>query len=80
MRDVLLVRIEDHVPGHAVVFRNIGERIVNACAIQSGLAYGIQQCVHRVICERSKLLWLFMKPRIKPRIEFPPLRSLRVGS
>jgi hypothetical protein len=61
--DILLVGIEDHVPGHAVVFFDVGQRIVNARAIEAGLADRIQQRVHRVIGQRGKLLRLLVEAR-----------------
>lgn len=51
VRHVLLVWIEDHMPCHSVVLRNVGERIMNARAIQSRLADGTEQRIHRVVCE-----------------------------
>ena len=75
-RHILLVGIEDHVPGHAVVLINIGQRIVNPRAIQSGLANRIQQRIHRVKCECGKLFRRLMEARFKAPVEIEPARVL----
>ena len=58
---ILLVGVEDHVPGHAVVLFNVGERIVNPGAIQPRLANGVEQRIHGVVGQRSKLLGRLME-------------------
>ncbi len=50
-RHILLIGIEDHVSGYAVVLLDVGKRVVNARAIEAGLADRIKQRVHRVIGE-----------------------------
>ena len=69
---VLLVGIEDHVPGHAFVVDDIGQCVVNAGAIEAGLADGIKQRVHRVIGQRGKLLRLLVKAIFEPAVEIKP--------
>ena len=71
--DILLIGIEDHVPGDAVVLFDVGQRIVNARAIQAGLADRIQQRVHRVIGQRGKLLRLLVEAGFEALIEVEPL-------
>ena len=78
-RDIFLVGVEDHVAGHAVVLLDVGQRVVNAGAIQAGLADRIQQRVHCVISQRSKLLGLLVKLILKAAIEADPALVLAGG-
>ena len=77
--DILLIWVEDHVPGYAVVFFNAGQRIVNPRAVQSRLADGIQQRVHRIIGQRGKLLRLLVKAILEAAIEVEPLWIIARG-
>jgi hypothetical protein len=78
-RSVLLIGIEDHVPGHAVVFFDIRQRVVNARAIQPRLAYRIQQHVHGVEGHRSELLRLFVEAVLEALVEIQPARVVAGG-
>ena len=78
-RDVLLIGIEDHVPGDAVVLLDIGQCVVNACTIEASLADGVEQSVHRVIGQRRKLLRLLVEAVLKAAIEAEPARILAGG-
>ena len=53
-RDVFLIRIEDHMTGDAVILFDIGKRVVNARAVESGLADGVEQRVHCVVRRAAK--------------------------
>src|ERR1035438_8257193 len=71
---ILLVGIEDHVSRYAVIGTHAGQRIVNARAIQTSLANGVEQCIHGVVCQRCKLLGLLVKLRIETLVEVEPAR------
>ena len=46
---ILQVGIEEHLPSHAIIFFDIGQRVVYPRPVQPRLANRIQQQIHRVI-------------------------------
>ena len=78
-RNVLLVRVEAHGARNSVVLLNVSESIVNAGAIEAGLADGVEQHVHRVVGKRRELLGLLLEASVKAAIEIEPARIVARG-
>ena len=74
---ILQIGIKDHVPRDTVVLVDVGKRIVNARAIQPSLANGVEQRVHRVVCQRRKLLRLLVKACFEATLKSSQAGSLR---
>jgi hypothetical protein len=71
-RHVLQVWIEDHVPGHTVVFFDVAQRVLDTAAIEARPADGVQQRVHRVVGQRSKLLRLLVEASFEAVVNVQP--------
>src|ERR1017187_5395637 len=78
-RHILLIWVEDHAPSYAFVLIDICQRVVNAGAVQSGLADGIEQRVHCIKGQRGILLRLLFETGFKAAVEVEPARIVACG-
>src|SRR5208282_1569178 len=72
--DVLGVRIEDHIAGYTLMFLSAGQGVANPALVQSRAADRIQQNLHRIVSQGSKVIRLLVEARLVASIEVEPAR------
>jgi hypothetical protein len=78
-RNVLTVRIENHVTCSPLVRFSCGQNVPDPSFVQARAAYGVQQKRHGIVGRRTELICLFVVARLVVILKFQPVWITAVG-